>query len=54
MVPFTENTGFWTRFENSSAADLGDFTTKRRIIRISGLAIVIGTAAAGIAWLLRG
>ncbi|MCC6826135.1 MAG: chloride channel protein [Acidobacteria bacterium] len=47
-----ENTGFWTRFENSSAADLGDFTTKRRIIRISGLAIVIGTAAAGIAWLL--
>lgn len=47
-----EPVGFWTRFENSAAADLGDFTTTRRVIRISLLAIGIGIASAGIAWLL--
>ncbi|HQZ83249.1 MAG TPA: chloride channel protein [Pyrinomonadaceae bacterium] len=47
-----EPAGFWTRFENSAAADLGDFTTTRRVIRISLLAIIIGVASAGIAWLL--
>ncbi|KXK02950.1 MAG: CBS domain-containing protein [Acidobacteria bacterium OLB17] len=47
-----EPVGFWARFENSAAADLGDFTTTRRVIRISLLAIMIGIASAGIAWLL--
>lgn len=47
-----EPTGFWTRFENSSAAELGDFTTTRRVIRISLLAVLIGIASSGIAWAL--
>jgi len=47
-----EPVGFWTRFENSAAAELGDFTTTRRVIRISLLAVMIGIASAGIAWLL--
>jgi len=47
-----EPIGFWSRFENSAAADLGDFTTTRRVIRISLLAIIIGIASAGIAWVL--
>ena len=49
-----EPAGFWASFENSGAAELGDFTTTRRVIRISLLAIVIGIASSGIAWgLLR-
>lgn len=47
-----EPVGFWTRFENSAAAEIGDFTTTRRVIRISLLAVMIGIASAGIAWLL--
>lgn len=39
-------------FENAAASDLGDFTTSRRVIRISLLAIIIGVASSGIAFLL--
>lgn len=48
----TEPRGFWGRFENGAAADLGDFTTTRRVMRISLLAIVIGIASSGIAFVL--
>jgi CIC family chloride channel protein len=41
-----------TNFESSSAATLGDFTTKRRLIRISLIAIVIGFLSAVIAYVL--
>ena len=41
-----------SRFETSSAADLGDFTTTRRVLRISLLAIVIGFLSAVIAFAL--
>ena len=47
--------GFGQRFrhfENSAAADLGDFTTSRRVLRISLLAVVIGLASSVIAFLL--
>lgn len=50
-----ESVGFaerFRRFENSAAAELGDFTTSRRVLRISLLAIVIGLASAVIAFLL--
>lgn len=40
------------RFENSGAGELGDFTTSRRVIRISILAIFIGVISSGIAWAL--
>ena len=44
---------FLGRFETGGATDeLGDFTTSRRVIRISALAIVIGVFSAFIAWLL--
>ena len=42
------------RFENSAASDLGDFTTSRRVLRISLLAVIIGLASSGIAFLLLG
>jgi chloride channel protein, CIC family len=44
--------GLWGRFENGSAAELGDFTTSRRVLRISILAIVIGVISSGIAFVL--
>lgn len=47
-----EPIGFWSRFENSAAHELGDYTTTRRVIRIALLAIVIGIASSGIAWVL--
>lgn len=47
-----EPVGFWARFENSGAAELGDYTTTRRVIRIAVLAIIIGVASSGIAWML--
>jgi H+/Cl- antiporter ClcA/predicted transcriptional regulator len=40
------------KFENSAASDLGDFTTSRRVLRISVLAVIIGLASAGIAFIL--
>ena len=40
------------KFENSAAAELGDFTTTRRVLRISLLAVIIGLASAVIAFLL--
>ena len=44
---------FLGRFERGGISDeLGDFTTSRRVIRISALAIGIGAFSAGIAWLL--
>jgi len=44
---------FLGRFERAGVTDeLGDFTTSRRVIRISALAIVIGVFGAFIAWLL--
>ncbi len=43
---------FVRRFENISAAELGDFTTSRRVVRISLLAIGIGCVSAGIAFVL--
>jgi len=52
----TQNPGRLTqwisRFEASSASALGDFTTKRRLIRISLIAILIGFLSATIAFLL--
>lgn len=39
-------------FENSAASDLGDFTTSRRVLRISVLAVIIGLASSVIAFLL--
>ncbi len=39
-------------FENSAASELGDFTTSRRVLRISLLAVIIGLASAVIAFLL--
>ncbi len=44
--------GVFGRFENSAASPLGDFTTTRRVLRISLLAIIIGIFSSGIAWLL--
>ena len=45
--------GGWFRgFENSAASQLGDFTTSRRVLRISLLAVVIGIASSVIAFLL--
>jgi len=41
-----------TKFESSSAAELGDFTAKRRLIRISAIAVVIGFLSAVIAYVL--
>ncbi len=41
-----------SRFESSSAAHLGDFTTKRRLIRISAIAVAIGFLSAVIAYVL--
>jgi len=52
MHTVTDGAGFFSRFENSAAAELGDFTTTRRVMRISLLAIVIGVVSSGIAWLL--
>jgi H+/Cl- antiporter ClcA len=46
-----EGTAFG-RFENSMAAGLGDFTTTRRVLRISLMAIVIGVVSSGIAFVL--
>jgi H+/Cl- antiporter ClcA/predicted transcriptional regulator len=43
---------FFTNFENQTNSELGDFTTSRRVIRISLLAIVIGIVSGGIAWAL--
>jgi H+/Cl- antiporter ClcA len=44
---------FLGRFERGGISDeLGDFTTSRRVIRISLLAIAIGASGAFIAWLL--
>ncbi|MEP6947067.1 MAG: chloride channel protein [Acidobacteriota bacterium] len=40
------------RFESSDAAELGDFTTSRRVVRISLLAIIIGVISSGIAYAL--
>ena len=43
----------FARFENGGGPDeLGDFTTSRRVLRISLLAIVIGLFSAGIAYVL--
>jgi H+/Cl- antiporter ClcA/predicted transcriptional regulator len=39
-------------FEASAATELGDFTTKRRLIRISMIAVVIGLLSSVIAYLL--
>ncbi|MBV9242850.1 MAG: hypothetical protein JO314_12675, partial [Acidobacteria bacterium] len=52
MEDTTPMSGFVSRFETSSAAELGDFTTTRRVIRISLLAIAIGFIGAVIAFLL--
>ena len=46
-----ESTAF-SRFENTAAADLGDFTTSRRVLRISLMAIVIGVVSSVIAFVL--
>jgi H+/Cl- antiporter ClcA/predicted transcriptional regulator len=44
---------FLGRFERGGISDeLGDFTTSRRVIRITALAVGIGAISAGIAWLL--
>ena len=44
---------FLGRFERAGVTnELGDFTTSRRVMRISALAIVIGVFGAFIAWLL--
>jgi H+/Cl- antiporter ClcA/predicted transcriptional regulator len=44
---------FLARFERGGISDeLGDFTTTRRVIRISVLAVAIGVFSAGIAWFL--
>ena len=40
------------KFENTNHTELGDFTTSRRVLRISVLAIGIGIVAAYIAWAL--
>jgi H+/Cl- antiporter ClcA/predicted transcriptional regulator len=59
LVFFTKQmgkrSGLWERFnnfENSNHDELGDFTTSRRVLRISLLAIVIGAIAAFIAYAL--
>ncbi|HMJ07451.1 MAG TPA: chloride channel protein, partial [Pyrinomonadaceae bacterium] len=45
--------GVFSRFENAGGPDeLGDFTTSRRVVRISLLAIIIGLFSAGIAFVL--
>jgi chloride channel protein, CIC family len=52
-MPFPKNLrSTFDRFENSHSAHLGDFTTSRRVIRISVLAIGIGVISSGIAWAL--
>jgi CIC family chloride channel protein len=42
----------FTKFENKTDPELGDFTTSRRVIRISLLAVFIGIVSAGIAFVL--
>jgi H+/Cl- antiporter ClcA/CBS domain-containing protein len=48
----TDVGGLWGQFENSAASELGDFTTSRRVLRISVLAVLIGVVSSGIAFLL--
>ena len=42
----------FNKFENTNHGELGDFTTSRRVLRISLLAVVIGVIAAFIAFVL--
>ena len=44
--------GLLNKFENTHHAELGDFTTSRRVLRISLLAVGIGVVAAFIAFAL--
>jgi len=48
----TDVGGLWGQFENSAASELGDFTTSRRVLRISVLAVLIGVVSSGIAFVL--
>jgi H+/Cl- antiporter ClcA/predicted transcriptional regulator len=45
-------TSLYNKFENTNRDELGDFTTSRRVLRISLLAVGIGVIAAGIAFVL--
>src|SRR6476646_155557 len=52
MGTFTGVSDLFSKFENTYHGELGDFTTSRRVLRISVLAIGIGIVAAFIAFAL--
>ena len=52
MGKLTGVSQLFNKFENTNPGELGDFTTSRRVLRISLLAVVIGVIAAFIAFVL--
>jgi CIC family chloride channel protein len=52
MGTFTGVSDLFSKFENTDHSELGDFTTSRRVLRISLLAVGIGIVAAFIAFAL--